>query len=230
VTRRYSFFFRKPGMERAAFSAYYEGPHGHLIAGLPEFWRYTDRYIQNHVQPPVAGLTGRQPEWDGISELWQPTDAPPQNFFDEQAYKDNVGPDEPNFITVSGKLRLAAEPTVVVDGPPSKIKLLALIRRRPDIRVADFRGAWAEYGAKTTAVTGFSRYVRRYVQNNVVPETVSAVSGHAGYDGIGELWFDSIEDALAAQVEHERGFVSEDACRFLVQEVLIPRPSGSASE
>jgi hypothetical protein len=233
--RRYSFFFRKPGMGGATFSAYYKGPHGHLIAGLPQFWNYTDRYIQNHVLPGVPNLTGGQPAWDGITEVWEPEEVNSSRaFFEDRVYKEYVAPDELNFITVEGKLRLSAVSSVLIDGPSTKIKLLTLIRRRSGLSTEEFRRRWQEHGEMVRSVPAVQKYVRRFVLNNVIPESVSSASGHPGYDGIAELFYDNVDDALAAQTSvfqsanikaSKDGFASAQRVgQFLVQEIVIPRP------
>lgn len=55
--------YRKPGMSREEFSAYWRGPH----ADIAKEWPGVRRYFQDHVVPE---LPLGEPPCDGIAELW----------------------------------------------------------------------------------------------------------------------------------------------------------------
>jgi len=89
--------------------------------------------------------------------------------------------------------------TAVLDGPRRGVKLLILIRRQSGLSPEQFQAYWRdEHGEKALREPGFSRYLRRYVQHHVLPDSIRSATGHSGYDGIGEFWFDSTEDLIAA--------------------------------
>ena len=168
-----------------------------MIGNIPVFWKYTERYIQNHVLSTVPGIA-RESEWDGIVELWQKPGVELSRTFADEPERKPVDLDEPNFMDVPRKLRLAAEPKVIVDGPEKGIKILSLIRRPPGSSIEQFHQSWDALGEKTKACEAFRRNARRYVQNRVIPGSVRSATGHTGYDGIAELWYDSLDDARAA--------------------------------
>jgi uncharacterized protein (TIGR02118 family) len=102
------------------------------------------------------------------------------------------------------------------------LKLVAAIRRRPELSFAEFRGLWCdEHPAYVRRMPG----VRRYVQN-------LAFEGDRRewpFDGVAELWFDD-KDAVkaafaspagAAAREHEQTFAGESSW-YLAQERTIP--------
>jgi uncharacterized protein (TIGR02118 family) len=78
------------------------------------------------------------------------------------------------------------------------IKLIICASRRPDISREAFDTYWREkHGQLVKSVAEFARHVRKYVQCHLVESAVPF--GIAGsYDGVAELWFDSVEDAAKA--------------------------------
>jgi uncharacterized protein (TIGR02118 family) len=89
------------------------------------------------------------------------------------------------------------------------VKVVAVIRRKPGHDRAEFLRHWQqEHPAYVRALPG----LRRYVQN-------PAVEGYRTwpYDGVAELWFDSVRDVAAAfdsppataLREHEESFIGE---------------------
>jgi uncharacterized protein (TIGR02118 family) len=78
------------------------------------------------------------------------------------------------------------------------IKLIICASRRSDITREQFDTYWREkHGPLVRSVTEFSRHVRKYVQCHLVESSVPfGIPGD--YDGIAELWFDSVEEAAEA--------------------------------
>ena len=65
------------------------------------------------------------------------------------------------------------------------IKAVFLVYRRPDLSPEQFRRYWVEvHGPLATSIPG----VRKYVIDFPVPGPSTAP-----YDGLSELWFDSVE-------------------------------------
>jgi uncharacterized protein (TIGR02118 family) len=76
------------------------------------------------------------------------------------------------------------------------IKLSILMVRRPDTTYEAFLHHWATTHAETIAAQpAAKRYIRRYVQDHLAADGIT--SGAAAFDGIAEVWFDSMEDAKA---------------------------------
>ena len=78
------------------------------------------------------------------------------------------------------------------------IKLIICASRRADISAKDFDAYWRDkHGPLVRSVSEFARHVRKYVQCHLAESPVPF--GIAGpYDGVAELWFDSVEDAAKA--------------------------------
>jgi uncharacterized protein (TIGR02118 family) len=235
MVRKFCFLKRRRDIDRSAFSAHWRTPHAKLIGQLREFWTYTERYIQNHVRAPIAGFSP-EPLWDGVVECWQrPQTNYEEGFTEDPVYLKVVRPDEPNFIEVDQSVKLFAEEKIIIDGPRSGVKLFALARRAPGLTLEQFHHYWSEvHGPNVRQNSDFMKYARRYVQHHVLPDTIRSESGHPGYDGIVELWFDSIPDAVAAYSSatylaalraDERAFVADPPSpRLVVDEVVVPRP------
>ena len=107
------------------------------------------------------------------------------------------------------------------------IKLTFCLRRRPDLSREEFQRYWLETHAPLVKARAEAIGVRRYVQCHTadLPGLHAAFQARNGgspepYDGVAELWFDSIEamtggvpdaDAAAAAaaelLEDERNFI-----------------------
>jgi uncharacterized protein (TIGR02118 family) len=78
------------------------------------------------------------------------------------------------------------------------VKLIICATRKPGMSHEEFSTYWREkHGPLVKSVSEFSRHVRRYVQCHLVKTAVPfGIPGD--YDGVAELWFDSVESAAAA--------------------------------
>jgi uncharacterized protein (TIGR02118 family) len=98
------------------------------------------------------------------------------------------------------------------------IKLSILMVRRPDTTYEDFLHHWATTHAETIASQpAAKRYIRRYAQDHLAAE--GTASATAAFDGIAEVWFDSMDDA-------EAFFASDDYRDRIIpdEEVFLDRP------
>jgi uncharacterized protein (TIGR02118 family) len=109
------------------------------------------------------------------------------------------------------------------------VKLIICATRRSDISREEFDSYWREkHGPLVKSVAEFTRHVRKYVQCHLVE--VTAPFGIAGdYDGVAELWFDSVAEAAEAFSEpkyleiirsDELKFVDPQKCISFVTEEL----------
>jgi uncharacterized protein (TIGR02118 family) len=85
------------------------------------------------------------------------------------------------------------------------IKLTFCLVRLPHLTRKAFQAYWFETHAPLVASVADILQIRRYVQLHSLPPEVSAGlrasrEGPEGYDGVAELWFDSLE-AIAANSE-----------------------------
>lgn len=99
------------------------------------------------------------------------------------------------------------------------IKLVYCVRRREDVPPEEFHRYWREeHAANVTSVREAIR-ARRYVQSHTcLPEINAALVESRGlapaFDGITEVWWDSVEDLQAALTSPE----GTDAMQFLIED------------
>ncbi len=77
------------------------------------------------------------------------------------------------------------------------VKASVLIKRKQGMSSADFHRYWKEkHGPLALGVTDFIRHIRRYAQSHQLPpEALRSLSRTVSqYDGIVELWADSVEE------------------------------------
>jgi uncharacterized protein (TIGR02118 family) len=109
------------------------------------------------------------------------------------------------------------------------IKLIICANRRPDLTREQFDSYWRnQHGPLVKSVTEFARHVRKYVQCHLADSSVPF--GIAGiYDGVADLWFDSVDEATKAFSEpkyleiiraDELKFVDPHRCISFVTEEL----------
>jgi uncharacterized protein (TIGR02118 family) len=83
----------------------------------------------------------------------------------------------------------------------SMVKLIVCARRKAGITHDEFGRYWREnHGPLVKSVPEFIRHVRRYVQCHIVSHAVP-LGASADYDGVAELWFDSVEELNRAFTE-----------------------------
>lgn len=82
------------------------------------------------------------------------------------------------------------------------VKVSVLIKRKKGMSPAEFHRYWKDkHGPLALTVTDFISRFRRYVQCHQIPkEKLRALPSHtvSDYDGIVELWADSVDDVAQA--------------------------------
>lgn len=74
------------------------------------------------------------------------------------------------------------------------VKLIVCAKRKPGISHEEFARYWREnHGPLVKGVPEFIRHVRRYVQCHILSNSAPLGVG-SDYDGVAELWFDSIDE------------------------------------
>jgi uncharacterized protein (TIGR02118 family) len=126
------------------------------------------------------------------------------------------------------------------------IKLVFSLRRRPDLSREEFQAYWRDQHAPLVVRHADVLRIRRYVQTHAHASEVAAAQSAArgsepdAYDGQAELWWDSLEDIVAAAstpegqqaaldlLEDERRFIDlEHSPLWIGEEHLVV---GSASD
>ena len=111
------------------------------------------------------------------------------------------------------------------------IKYIICATRKAGMTHEEFSAYWRhQHGPLVRSVPEFMRHVRKYVQCHLVGDAVPL--GAAGdYDGVAELWFDSVEELMNAFNEpryleiirpDELKFVDLSKCiSFVTEEVPV---------
>jgi len=74
------------------------------------------------------------------------------------------------------------------------VKLIVCAKRKPEISHEEFARYWREnHGPLVKGVPEFIRHVRRYVQCHIVSNS-APLGASSEYDGVAELWFDSVDE------------------------------------
>ncbi len=89
------------------------------------------------------------------------------------------------------------------------IKIVFCLRRLPGLSEQEFSSYWRHHHAPLVRNAASALRIRRYVQNHYLnaPEAAAAVaargSTHEPFDGVAELWWDSMDDVLAVGATKE---------------------------
>jgi uncharacterized protein (TIGR02118 family) len=103
------------------------------------------------------------------------------------------------------------------------IKFVYCVRRRADITPQAFRQYWLEKHGPLVKKCAEAMRARRYVQSHTLDTPLNAMARQArgtreAYDGLTELWWDKVEDLVAAwqTAEGKRAnqMLAEDEARF----------------
>ena len=188
-------FKRKDGLSRADFSHHWRKMHAPLAKRIPGMRRYT----QNH-SPSVVS---QGPAYDGVVEIWMDSEEALEAGFNSKEYREGAYADEPNFADVKDVVRLTTSDQVVLEGdigscPQPLIKRISFIKRKPGMNPSEFFQYWKNvHGPLAVQIPG----IRRYVQCQTLPSRYT--ESEPQYDGVAELWFDTLGDLNFAMASGE---------------------------
>lgn len=202
---------KKPGMPDDEFHRYWREVHGPIALRMKNL----RRYVQSHRLPqPLPGF--EQVPYDGIAEVWFDTLDELTGLPQNPDYANGAQADEPNFIDTSRLAFLATREEVIIEGPPMAretawTKAVFLLKRRPDLSVAEFQDYWLNgHAPQIPRDAG----VLRYVQCHQLPETYA--TGTPAYDGVAELWFENLGAFMSYWTSPRiQKIFGDDAPRFL---------------
>lgn len=104
------------------------------------------------------------------------------------------------------------------------VKLVFCLHRRSDIDEVEFHRYWTEVHGPLAASLAPVLGIRKYVQLHTIPGRVNEAlaSGRGApehFDGVAELWFDSLDSMFAAALSAEGAAAAEtlriDEARFI---------------
>ena len=99
------------------------------------------------------------------------------------------------------------------------IKLVFCLRRRPEMSLAEFQRYWRETHAALVKKHAPALKIKRYVQVHTRDHPLNAAlratrPGPEPYDGVAELWWESLEDFTAGATTPE----GREAARALLED------------
>ena len=94
------------------------------------------------------------------------------------------------------------------------VKLVYVIRRREDLSAEEFRHYWLEVHAPKVTNIAKDIRARRYVQSHTLDTPLNQAFAESRglsplYDGITEVWWDSLDDLMAAAATPEGSAADE---------------------
>ena len=232
MIHQFIFAYPRPGMTEAEFQAYWVEVHAVRYASkIPQIRKYL---VDTRVALPGESS---EPLWCGVAEIWLQNDKEQIESLQSPEFLQGARRDEPNWAAFWRTVGLDTEAHVLLPGrgeirDSGMAKLLVLSKRKEGLPLAGFRsyclGAHTE---KVLQLPGLRRYCQGHVRDNFY------AVGEAVLDCVEQLWFDSVEAALAAQRSVQQNIVNADYRLFaeeryihkmLVQEHWIigpePRP------
>ena len=186
---------RKDGLSRADFSRHWREVHAPLAKQFPGMRGYT----QNH----SPSMVSRGQAYDGVVEIWMDSEEALEAGFNSKEYRAEAYADEPNFADVKDSVRLTTTDQVLLEGdisssPQPLIKRISFIKRKPGIDPGEFFHYWKDvHGPLVVQIPG----IQRYVQCHALPSNYA--KSEPQYDGVAELWFDTLGDLNFAMASEE---------------------------
>jgi len=119
---------------------------------------------------------------------------------------------------------LTYAPRLSIKKTCSMIKFVYCVRRHPSLTPEAFRKYWVERHGPYVASFATALKARRYVQSHTVGDELNSIVRQLRgttepYDGITEIWWDSIEDLIAANSTPEgqkaNQLLAQDEARFV---------------
>jgi uncharacterized protein (TIGR02118 family) len=122
-------------------------------------------------------------------------------------------------------------------GTPMSWKMLFCLRRLPGVDADEFSRYWRDEHALLFRQYADALAVRRYTQSHRLPGGLNAAlrthrNAPDGYDGVAEVWFDSLDELRAAMtsdagraaaeilIEDERRFIDHSASPIWIAEEI----------
>ena len=197
---------RKPGDTQEKYFYEWGIIHVALMITTPSVMRTFRRYAQHFTVNDVDSRRLLYPlsdmAWDNFADHW--LDRPEDNLvpfrsddYTQRMHPHNFG--DSNFIIEYTRETFRHEEPGFV---PGGVKLVHVVRSRPDLSADEFADAWRERHAGALLSAGALR-PQRLVQNlhaevdkDDFDGTLFELAGVGGYAGVEELWFDDLEALL----------------------------------
>lgn len=230
MIHQFIFAYPRPGMTEAEFQRYWVEVHAVQYASkIPQARRYL---VATRVALPDEN---GDPLWCGVAEFWLENEKEQIESLQSKEYLQGARLDEPNWAAFWRTVVLDTTAHTIRPGPEETrdsgmVKLLVLSKRREGLPLGRFRSYCLDtHAAKVTELPGLRRYIQGHVRDGAY------AVGEAVLDCVEQLWFDSVDAALAAQGSVQQDIVRADYRIFaeeryihtmLVQEhwIIGPQP------
>ena len=203
------FITRKQTLDDAEFHRYWSENHAPIVTRIKQLRMYT----QSHRIPVQATNS----PYDGEAEVLIDSLEALAQLRASREYLEGALADERNFIDLKRVEWMATSDHAIVEGPvgDAMVKGVWQLKRKPGMGLDEFRRYWIEvHGALGAKLPG----IRRYVQSHLVDEAY--LYAEPRYDGVAQLWFDSI-DALRSAFDSPAGkALNADGANFIDPSIL----------
>jgi uncharacterized protein (TIGR02118 family) len=218
-------------MSREDFRTYYVERHTKAASGLPGNIKYV-------ASPALQSANGDDPAFDAVAELyWHDLDTLRSAYTDETWER----PRQDHLSVVSGRLMFVTEEITLREPPPpgsGPVKYLAFLSRKDGMSRERFRSYWlgthAELALDTPGLLGYRACPAICSANG--DGLLTDPPEPAQFDGVAEMWFDSLEAFRASfadpywdklRSDYYLGFAM-GRLQVLVQEHLVFDQTASA--
>jgi len=231
MIHQFIFAYPRPSMSELEFQNYWVEVHAVRYASkIPQIRKYL---VDTRIELP--GEEGA-PLWCGVAEIWLKNEKEQLESLQSREFLQGARLDEPNWAAFWRTVALDTTDHVLLPGAletrDSMVKLLVLSKRKEGLPLEGFRSYCLDaHAARVMELPGLRGYSQGHVRDNFYNV------GEAVLDCVEQLWFDSVDAALAAQRSVQQEIVDADYqifCegryihRMLVQEHWIigpePRP------
>jgi hypothetical protein len=197
---------RKPGDTQEKYFYEWGVIHVALMITTPSVMRTFRRYAQHFAVNGVDGADLLFPlsamEWDSFADHWLEKAEDNLVPFRSADYMQRMHPHsfgDSTFIIEYARETLRDEQPGFV---PVGVKLVHVVRRKPDLPAAEFERAWSEQHARALLAAGATRPGRLVqsihvdVDRSDFAGTLFELAGVGVYAGVEELWFDDLPGLL----------------------------------
>lgn len=184
----------RPGLSEVGFQHYWNEIHATQFASkIPQFQQYL---INNRID---CSLATNPPLWNGIAEIWFANEADQLASLQSDEFLLGARLDEPKWAAFWNTLVVDTDAHVLRDYPRNQqseaVKYVCLLRRKQGVRVEEFRRRLSkDYGPHLLPIPGLQGCVLGTTRDS------GYAIGEPRFDGVVQLWFESIEALEAAGI------------------------------
>jgi uncharacterized protein (TIGR02118 family) len=194
MIHQFIFAYPRPGMTESEFQNYWVEVHAVRYASkIPQIRKYL---VDTRIALP--GEKG-DPLWCGVAEIWLKNEKEQLESLQSREFLQGARLDEPNWAAFWRTIALDTTAHVLLPEPKgtrggNMVKLLVLSKRKEGMPLESFRAHCLDtHAARVMELPGLRGYSQGHVRDNFY------AVGEALLDCVEQLWFDSVDAALAAR-------------------------------